>query len=167
MLGENIRKIRNEKGLTQNDVVLKAKELKKDSNKETFNQSQLSKWEKNETTPSKENIELLEQIYECSLSQLPQEEMRENDSMTIYKEGFDIGCKFERKELKKTMYILSDSKREYKDKIEYLISFLIRNDIKVPEFFIEMLSLCENNNESGLLPMFYMFIIGLWNGRRK
>lgn len=44
MLGENIRNLREERGLTQKDVVEKARELKGSTG--TFTQPQLSKWEK-------------------------------------------------------------------------------------------------------------------------
>ena len=69
MIGEILKKLRQESNFTQKDVIEKAKELETED-KKAFTQSQLSKWESNETFPTVENIELLNKIFNCSLDEL-------------------------------------------------------------------------------------------------
>ena len=163
MLGENIRNLREQEGMTQNEVVSKAKKLKGDSG--TFTQSQLSKWEKNETLPSDENIELLSKIFNCSKSDLMKENSNRYSFDEIYQEAFSIGRKFKTNEIQAVIYNATESKKNYDDRIKYLTEFLIKSSIPIPDFFIKIMSLCNSkdvNNE--LERMYFSFIIGFWNG---
>ena len=167
MLGDSIKKIREDKKLTQSDVVLKAKELKRDNNKGTFTQSQLSKWEKNEVLPTNENIELLSQIYNCPVSLLVQE-VDEYGAEAIYQEAFSLGSNFKSTELQMVIYNATETKRNHKDRIEYIMTFLMKNGLMIPKCFLKMLDICKDNPDSNeLLLMYYSFIMGFWNGSFK
>lgn len=166
MLGENIRSLREEKGLTQNEVVLKAKELK--GNVGTFTQSQLSKWEKNETLPSDDNIELLSKIFNCSKTDLEKENTEKYGWNEIYQEAFSIGKNFKSEELQMVIYNVTDIRKSYKEGINYLVEFLMKNGMPIPECFVKMMALCKDNNESDEITlMYFSFIIGFWNGSFK
>ena len=165
MLGDNIKNLREEKGLTQNDVVDKAKELK--GNSSTFTQSQLSKWEKNEAIPSEENIQLLTKVFNCSIENL-KNESENSDFDIIYKEAFNLGKKFKASELDNVMYTATEIKKNYNERITYILDFLMKNSLPIPMCFIEMLKLCQNNSNSEKLEkLYYPFIIGFWNGSYK
>lgn len=164
MLGDNIKKLRNEMGLTQNELVLKAKELK--GNSSVFSQAQLSKWEKNETIPSTENIELLSTILNCSKSELEKENKNKVkvDLMQIYEEAFELGKNFKENEVKLLLNKILDDKKSNKDRAKCYVDFFIKNAMPVPEFFIDIFSSfenVENDNEDSLLTAFH---IGFWNG---
>lgn len=166
MLGENIKKLREKIGLTQNQVVFKAKELK--GNSGTFTQSQLSKWEKNETLPSDENIELLSKIFDCSKTDLKKENTNQYSWDEIYQEAFSIGKNFKSEELQIVIYNVTDTKKSYEDGIKYLTEFLMKNAMPIPKCFVKIMALCKDNNESDeIMRMYFSFIIGFWNGSFK
>lgn len=166
MLGENIKNLRIEKGMTQNEVVLKAKELK--GNSSTFTQSQLSKWEKNETLPSDDNIELLSKIFNCSEIDLKKENINKYNFDEIYQEAFSIGVNFKMETVQIVINNIIETKKSYKDAIQYLIEFLMKNCMPIPECFIRIMELYNENQEDDKIGlMYFSFIIGLWNGSIK
>ena len=162
MLGDNIKKIRNEIGLTQNELVLKAKELKENSS--TFTQAQLSKWEKNEIMPSEENIKLLSEILNCSIDDLKKENNDNVDYMKIYEEALELGKNFKASEIKSLLYKTTDDKNDIKDNAKYYTEFFIKNNMPVPKIFIDIFSMTENNEGWALITAFNM---GFWNGYHK
>lgn len=166
MLGENIRNLREERGLTQKDVVDKAKELK--GNSGTFTQPQLSKWEKNETLPSDDNIELLSKIFNCSKVDLKKENTNKYSWDEIYQEAFSMGRNFKTEELQIVIYNASETKKCYEDRVKYLTEFLMKNTMSIPKCFVKIMALCKDNNVSDeMTQMYYAFIIGFWNGSFK
>ncbi len=163
MLGDNIKKLRNEIGLTQNELILKAKELKENSS--TFTQSQLSKWEKNETIPSDENIQLLSEIFNCSKEDLEKEDNDRVDYMQIYEDAFALGKNFKASEIKLLLYKATDSKKDIKDIAKYYSEFFIKNAMPVPKIFIDMLSRTKNDDKKEeVWSWLTAFNIGFWNG---
>lgn len=165
MLGDNIKSIRNKRNLTQEDVIKMAKEIVKNSDKKAFAQAQLSRWEKNQSYPTDENINLLAEIYECDVSEIVEKKEQEKLSEE-YKTGFEIGIQFTKEQLLVPMHILTDNMKETEERIKYLTEFLIKNQVQlIPECIPEMLSLYKkDSSDSKIFSMYYSFIIGLWNG---
>lgn len=65
MIGDNIKRIRKEKNMSQLDLVAKAREISK---RDVFTQAALSTWESNKICPNKENLKLLSKILDCKIS---------------------------------------------------------------------------------------------------
>lgn len=163
MLGEVIKKLREESGLTQNDVVTKAKELSENS--VAFNQSQLSKWEKGESAPTDRNIGLLAKIFNCSKEELTQKMNKNDEIYSTYGEGVEIGKNFKTGQIQKVMLTTLDYKNGYEEQVQYLMDFLMKNGVPIPTCFIKILSITKENPEDDrLLGLFYSFIMGFWNG---
>lgn len=152
---KSIKKVREQKGMSQLQVVEKAKELGN-----SITQPQLSGWESGKTKPNNESIEILCSILECNEDDLISVgEM----SMTEFKnDAFAFGNNFESKSLR-NMYreLTAYSDIEYKVRIltDNIIELSSMNGIAIPQSFIEVIRPNDDNER-----FVYQFIVSFWNG---
>lgn len=181
MIGENIKRRREELGLSQSQLTEKAREFKASVNKGSdisevrcFDQAQLSRWENNERTPSLENMNLLATILNCNLEDLTDNDMKAGIYQKFYDEAYRIAhnktIKSNREEIKIQVFKLNNAmhSKNINDIVHLLLETYLICDEKIDEIG-EMIPevLCremdKKDNEFFMLCM-YRFIMGLHNG---
>lgn len=152
---KGIKKVREQKGMSQLQVVEKAKELGN-----SITQPQLSGWESGKIKPNNESIEILCSVLECN----------EDDfisvgtmSMTEFKkDAFAFGKNFDSNNLR-NMYIELTAHCDIEDKVRILTDNIIElssiNQIAIPQSFIEVIRPSDDKERT-----VYQFIVSFWNG---
>lgn len=156
MLGEKIREARINKGLTQEDVVTKAKELYGDKQK-TFNAKQLWNWEDNRYMPNLKNLKILSEILEVSPNYLLSSD---NEIEKAYYEGFKIGNSIEYKEHYQ-LDIIHITEANIEKRLEIIAKICSMNELAIPDIITSSIS---NTNFADIL---ISFVMGLNNGLQK
>lgn len=155
-----LKELREEKELTQADVVAKGKELGG-----KFTQQQLSRWENGSLAPSNKNIEILAKIFDVKKDELF-DDRSENSSINFYNDGFEYGKTLAENGLKFEQFTTCQKKHgvpdfsnktfeEAKDAmIELFIDLSVGVSAPISKKFLEVI----NKND------IYLFYMGLYNG---
>lgn len=151
---KNIKKLRENTKLTQQEVVSLAKKI---NGGECFTQSQLCLWEKGKADPSDKNVELLCQIFKVSKEELLYDDDLESRATL---EGHEFGKRIKTEELKTVMKYATDTNLKYRDKFlkvaDQLLMIASIRSLKLPPVLGELQS---NENEWALK----LLVMSIWN----
>lgn len=172
MIGEKIVKRRKELGITQEELVLKAEEYKKEESKkglevQIFNQAQLSRWENNQYKPNTSNMTLLSILLNCDIEYLMDTKISNNLCELFFKEGVRIS---EDKELniKENAYKLLETirKRNMSETISNFIELILkcRKSVSLEVSGIVPQVLSKSLSENSFYNYMMCFVAGL-NGK--
>ena len=180
MIGDNIRKRREELNLTQEEVVKKMQKFNKNTTEETgeekqfgsFTQAQLSNWENNKSQPSLANLNDLCIILKTNLSKLCGDKLN-NSRTDFFKEGYHIGITIKKDIRYKILELQNILKARNIDKLRgFFLEMYFMEDRDIPEctgeIFVDALYHYDDKDTiDNFVMCMIAFQMGLHNGNLK
>ncbi len=175
MIGETIKNRRNKLGLTQEELVKKAREVYENENLQeeikVFNQAQLSKWENGEQKPNTKNLWLLSIILETPFFEFTNQEDDNEIIKNFYNAGYCLAKKIQKDISSKIYKLLEYVKNEKMNEVnQEILELYISNNELMPEDIAVMMPIYLANKDYAkekYVSYIHSFISGLNNGNLK
>lgn len=171
-IGKNIKERREKLGLTQLQLVEKAKKYVSDLEKEGiesakgFDQAMLSKWENEEINPSIEKIRLLADLLDIRIDYLLDKEQKDNIVEIFYNEGLELAKEYYKGSKSMSLKLYNVIKLKNPDKIILLLLelFVVSSKGMPEEMSQIILEFIIDEDFKKFENYIYSFIMGFNNG---